>query len=69
MLIKRENKNKKNSVGQLTQFMNIWYLQTVPGIWLVMHTLWKLNMSLFHIATTLDASEKVIGASDDQNSV
>ena len=34
---------------------------------LVSHTMWTLNMSLFHIATTLDASEKVTRASDGQN--
>ena len=36
---------------------------------LVSHTMWKLNMTLFHIATTLDASEKVTRASNGQNSV
>ena len=34
---------------------------------LVSHTMWTLNMSLFHIATTLDASEMVTRASDGQN--
>ena len=68
MLIKRENKNKKKKQCGAVNPVHEYLIFADSSRNLVSHTLWKLNMSVFHIATTLDASEKVIRASDGQNS-
>ena len=68
MLIKRENKNQNNECGAV----NLVYECLIfpdSSRKLVSHTVWKLNISLFHIATTLDASEKATRDLGSQNSV
>ena len=68
MLIKRENKNQNKLCGEVNP-VHEYLIFPDSSRKLVSHTVWKLNMSLFHIATTLDASEEVTRASDGQNSV
>ena len=67
MLIKREkNQNKRcGAVNPVHEYL----IFPDSSRKLVSHTLWKLKMSLFHIATTLGASEKVTRASGGQHSV
>lgn len=67
-MIKKENKNhnKKcvavNPVHEFLIFQN-------SSRELVSHTMWKLNTSLFHTSTALDAGVTVTRAADGQNSV
>ena len=68
MLIKKENKNQNKQCGAVNPVHEYLIFPDISRK-LVSHTMWKLNMSLFHIATTLDASETVKRASDGQNSV
>ena len=68
MLIKKEKKNQNKQRGAVNPVHKyLIFPDSSPK--LVSHTMWKLNMSLFHIATTSDASKKVTRASDGQNSV
>ena len=66
MLIKKEKKNQNKQCGAVNP-VHKYLIFPDSSRKLVSH--WKLNMSLFHIATTSDASEKVTRASDGQNSV
>ena len=68
MLIKKERKNQ-NKHGGAVNPVHKYLIFPDSSRKLVSHTMWKLNMSLFHMATTSDASEKVTRASDGQNSV
>ena len=57
MLIEKENRNQNKQCDAVTPVHE--YLIFPDGSRkLVIHTMWKLNMSLFHIATTLDASKR-----------
>ena len=68
MLIKRENKNQNKQCGAVNPVPE-YLIFPDSSRKLLSHTVRKLNIRLFHIATTLDASEKVTRASDGQNSV
>ena len=58
MLIKRENKNQIKQCGAVNP-VHEYLIFEDSSRKLVSNTMWKLNMSLFHIATTLDASCKI----------
>ena len=68
MLIKRENKNQNKQCGTVNPVYEYLIFQESSRK-LVSHTMWTLNKSLFHIATTFDTSKKVTRTSDGQNSV
>ena len=57
MVIKRGNKNQNKQCGAVNSVHEYLIFQESSRK-LVSHTMWTLNISLFHIATTLDASEK-----------
>ena len=58
MLIQKENRNQNKQCGAVNA-VHEYLIFPDSSRKLVIHTMWKLNMSLFHIATTLDVSEKV----------
>ena len=69
MLIKRENKNQNKRCGAVNP-VHKYLIFPDSSRKLVGHIVWKLNiLTLFNIATTLNASEKVTRTSDSQNSV
>ena len=69
MLIKRENKTQNKQCGAVNP-VHKYLIFSDSSRKLVGHRVWKLNiLSLFNIATTLKASEKVTRTSDGQNSV
>ena len=69
MLIKRENKNQNKQCGAVNP-VHKYLIFPDSSRKLVGHIVWKLSiLTLFNIATTLNASEKVTRTSDGQNSV
>ena len=68
MLITKEKKNQNKQCVAVNP-VHKYLIFPDSSRKLVDHAMWKLNMSLFHIATTSNTSEKVTRASDGQNSV